>query len=252
MPERNRRRCAPTRPSERICDFSHSRVRCIAFPDHLVRVGLPHHADAGVTSQQLGSRREIQTLAAETEGLCSSRARDRAASETLMSDSSILINPPSRARGDIDARSTRHERAPLISNAEAHGGAEEMLELAPGAGLREDPDVVVLDSVRSPPDERPGAWTAVPPAGGDLRISAHNPTGAVDGIMIFPADGTPQVQIALAESGARVIVQVLLNRPVGALRRTNAQHAPPWQRDCRGKISHFAGHRRGRKNTHVR
>jgi twitching motility protein PilT len=220
MPERNAEALRTGSTSEWICDFPDlGRVRCMSFRDHRGPGGvfriMPTRA---VTSQQLGLSREIQEFAAETEGLVLVAGPRSSGKRTLMSALVDLINRTRHAHVITIEREINvvHERASsFISQREAHGGADEMLDLARIA-LREDPDVLVLESVRSA-DLMNLALDAA--ASGRLVMCgfpAHNATGAVDGIIdLFPPDARRQVQIALAQNLRGVIVQVLLNKTGG-------------------------------------
>jgi twitching motility protein PilT len=220
MPERNAEALRTGSTTEWICDFPDlGRVRCMSFRDHRGPGGvfriMPTRA---VTSQQLGLSREIQELAAEPEGLVLVAGPRSSGKRTLMSALVDLINRTRHAHVITIEREINvvHERAlSFVSQREAHGGADEMLELARGA-LREDPDVLVLESVRSA-ELMTLALDAA--ASGRLVICgfpAHNATGAVDGIIdLFPPDARRQVQIALAQNLRGVIVQVLLNKSGG-------------------------------------
>jgi twitching motility protein PilT len=220
MPERNAEALRTGATSEWICDFTDlGRVRCMSFRDHRGPGGvfriMPVRA---VTSQQLGLSREIQELAAEPEGLVLIAGPRSSGKRTLASALVDLINRTRRAHIITIEREINvvHERASsFISQREAHGGVEEMLEMA-RAALREDPDVLVLESVRSA-ELMTLALDAA--ASGRLVICgfpAHNATGAVDGIIdLFPPDSRRQVQISLAQNLRGVIVQVLLNKSGG-------------------------------------
>src|SRR5262245_56021530 len=220
MPERNAEALRRGATSEWISDFPDlGRVRCMSFRDHRGPGGvfriMPTRA---VTSQQLGLSREIQDLAAESEGLVLVAGPRSSGKRTLMSALVALINRTRHAHVITIEREINvvHERASsFISQREAHGGADEMLELAQAA-LREDPDVIVLESVRSAELMNLALDAA---ASGRLVICgfpAHNATGAVDGIIdLFPPDARRQVQIALAQNLRGVIVQVLLNKTGG-------------------------------------
>jgi twitching motility protein PilT len=220
MPERNAEALRTGATSEWICDFPDlGRVRCMSFRDHRGPGGvfriMPIRA---VTSQQLGLSREIQELAAEPEGLVLVAGPRSSGKRTLMSALVDLINRTGHAHVITIEREINvvHERAQsFISQREAHGGSEEMLELA-RAALREDPDVLVLESVRSA-ELMTLALDAA--ASGRLVIcgfTAHNATGAVDGIIdLFPPDSRRQVQFSLAQNLRGVIVQVLLNKTGG-------------------------------------
>jgi twitching motility protein PilT len=220
MPERNAESLRTGSTSEWICDFEDlGRVRCMSFRDHRGPGGvfriMPTRA---VTSQQLGLSREIQELAAESEGLVLVAGPRSSGKRTLMSALVDLINRTRHAHVIAIEREINvvHERGlSFVSQREAHGGADEMLDLA-RAALREDPDVLVLESVRSAELMNLALDAA---ASGRLVICgfpAHNATGAVDGIIdLFPPDARRQVQIALAQNLRGVIVQVLLNKTGG-------------------------------------
>jgi twitching motility protein PilT len=220
MPERNAEALRTGATSEWICDFPDlGRVRCMSFRDHRGPGGvfriMPTRA---VTSQQLGLSQEIQALASETQGLVLVAGPRSSGKRTLMSALVDLINRMRRAHIITIEREINvvHERGnSFVSQREAHGGAEEMLEVARTA-LREDPDVLVLESVRGA-ELMTLALDAA--ASGRLVICgfpAHNATGAIDAIIdLFPPDARRQVQISLAQNLRGVIVQVLLNKTAG-------------------------------------
>jgi twitching motility protein PilT len=220
MPARNAEALRTGSASEWMCDFPDlGRVRCMSFRDHRGPGGvfriMPTRA---VTSQQLGLSREIQELAAEPEGLVLVAGPRSSGKRTLTSALVDLINRTRHAHVVTIEREINvvHERvSSFISQREAHGGAAEMLDVA-RAALREDPDVLVLESVRSAELMNLALDAA---ASGRLVICgfpAHNATGAVDGIIdLFPPGARRQVQIALAQNLRGVIVQVLLNKTGG-------------------------------------
>lgn len=220
MPERNAEALRTGSTSEWICDFEDlGRVRCMSFRDHRGPGGvfriMPTRA---VTSQQLGLSAEIQELAAESEGVVLVAGPRSSGKRTLMSALVDLINRTRHAHVITIEREINivHERGlSFVSQREAHGGADVMLNLAQAA-LREDPDVLVFESVRSAELMNLALDAA---ASGRLVICgfpAHNATGAVDGIIdLFPPDARRQVQIALAQNLRGVIVQVLLNKTGG-------------------------------------
>jgi twitching motility protein PilT len=219
MPERNAEALRTGATSDWICDFSDlGRVRCMSFRDHRGPGGvfriMPTRA---VTSQQLGLSQEIQMLVAETEGLVLVTGPRSSGKRTLMSALIDLINRTRRAHIITIEREINivHERASsFVSQREAHG-PREILELA-RAALREDPDVLLLESVRGA-ELTALAFDAA--ASGRLVICglpAHSATGAIDAIIdMFPPDARRQVQISLAQNLRGVIVQVLLNKTTG-------------------------------------
>ena len=219
MPDRNAEALRTGATTEWICDFPDlGRVRCMSFRDHRGPGGvfriMPTRA---VTSQQLGLSPEIQALAGETEGLVLVAGPRSSGKRTLMSALVDLINRTRRAHIITIEREINvvHDRASsFISQREARG-AGEMIDMARVA-LREDPDVLVLESVRSA-ELMTLALDAA--ASGRLVVCglpAHNATGAIDAIIdLFPPDTRRQVQISLAQNLRGVIVQVLLNKIAG-------------------------------------
>src|SRR4029077_20284032 len=105
-----------------------------------------------------------------------------------------------------------HERGnSFISQREVRGNDDEMLAAA-RAGMRADPDVPVIEDLRTGPLMN----VALEAAAGRLVIggfSAHTATGAIDRIIdLYAPEQRPRVQFALAESLRGVIVQVLLHK----------------------------------------
>ncbi len=129
------------------------RVRCLSFRDHrgpgvIVRM-LPPRA---ISVEQLGLSKEIQALCAQPDGLvlvCGPRASGKS---TLLAAFVDLVN---RTRADhvitIERQITfAHEaRRSLVSQREVRGEARDVLA-AVRAALREDPDVLVIEELRSP------------------------------------------------------------------------------------------------------
>ena len=119
----------------------------------------------------------------------------------------------------------QHERGnSFISQREVRGSDEDVLAAA-RAALREDPDVLVIEELRT------GALMNVAleaAAAGRLVIggfTAHTATGAIDRIIdLYPPEYHRQVQMALADSLRGVVAQVLL-RKVGGGRAAGARGA---------------------------
>ena len=104
-----------------------------------------------------------------------------------------------------------HDRgSSFISQREVRGGDDEVLAAA-RAALREDPDVLVLEQIRTGPLMNVALEAA---ASGHLVIggfSAHNATETIDRILDFYApEYSRQVQLALADNLRGVVAQVLL------------------------------------------
>ncbi|HKT80886.1 MAG TPA: ATPase, T2SS/T4P/T4SS family, partial [Vicinamibacterales bacterium] len=220
MPERNAEALRTGVTSEWICDLPDvGRVRCLSFRDHRGPGGvfrmMPVRA---ITAEQLGLTREIQSLMVEPEGLVLVAGPRASGKRTLMSAFVDLIN---RTRRDhvisIETEiNVVHERnGSFISQREVRGGAEEMYAAARGA-LREDPDVLVLEEVRTAALMNVALEAA---ASGQLVIAgfpAHDATGAVDRIIdLYPSEYRRQVQLSLAQNLRGVISQVLLRKRGG-------------------------------------
>jgi twitching motility protein PilT len=220
MPERSAEALRTGVASEWICDLPDvGRVRCMSFRDHRGPGGvfrmMPSRA---VTADQLGLSREIQALAIEPEGLLLVSGPRSSGKRTLMSALIDLIN---RTRRDhvisIESEiNVVHERnGSFISQREVRGGIEEMVAVA-RAALREDPDILVLEELRSPALMN----LALDAAGsGQLVIGgfpAHDAPGAVDRIIdLYPPEYRRQVQLSLAQNLRGVVAQVLLRKNGG-------------------------------------
>jgi twitching motility protein PilT len=171
-----------------------------------------------ITADQLGLSREIQALAIEPEGLVLVAGPRSSGKRTLMSGFVDLIN---RTRRDhvITVESeinVVHERiGSFISQREVRGSSDEMLAVA-RAALREDPDVLVLEEVRTAGLMNLALDAA---ASGQLVIGgfpAHNASGAVDRIIdLYPPEYRRQVQLSLAQNLRGVVAQVLLRKTTG-------------------------------------
>jgi twitching motility protein PilT len=106
-----------------------------------------------------------------------------------------------------------HERGQsFISQREIRGNDDDLLAAARGA-LREDPDVMVIEDLRTGPLMNVALEAA---ASGRLVVagfSAHTATGAIDRIIdLYAPENRRQVQLALADSLRGVIVQTLLRK----------------------------------------
>jgi twitching motility protein PilT len=220
MPERNAEALRTGVASEWICDLPEvGRIRCMSFRDHRGPGGvfrmMPVRA---VTCEQLGLSREVQALAMEPEGLVLVSGPRSSGKRTLMSALVDLIN---RTRRDhvitIETEiNIVHERnGSFISQREVRGGSDDMVAIA-RAALREDPDVLVLEEVRT----APLMDLALDAAGsGQLVIGgfpARNATGAVDRIIdLYLSEHRRQVQLSLAQNLRGVVAQVLLRKTAG-------------------------------------
>ena len=220
MPERNAEALRTGLTTEWICDVPDvGRVRCMSFRDHLGPGGVFRMMPVRtVTADQLGLSREIQSLAIEPEGLVLVAGPRSSGKRTLMSALVDLVN---RTRRDhvitIETEiNVAHDRVgSLVSQREVRGGRDEMLTIA-RAALREDPDVLVLEDVRTAGLMNLALDAA---SSGQLVIGgfpAHNATSAVDRIIdLYPPEYRRQAQLSLAQNLRGVVAQVLLRKITG-------------------------------------
>ena len=168
-----------------------------------------------VSAEQLGLPTQVQALAIEPEGLVLIAGPRSSGKRTMMSAFVDLMNRTRRDHVITIEReiNIQHERGnSFISQREVRGSDDDMLAAA-RAAMREDPDVLVIEELRT------GALMNVAleaAAAGRLVIggfSAHTATGAIDRIIdLYAPEYRRQVQMALADSLRGVIVQVLLRK----------------------------------------
>jgi twitching motility protein PilT len=171
-----------------------------------------------VSVDHLGLGREVQSLAHEPEGLVLVVGLRSSGKRTIISALVDLINRTRRAHVITIEREVNivHDRgSALISQREVRGDDDEVLAAARLA-IREDPDVLVLEQIRTGPLMNVAFEAA---ASGHLVIggfSAHNTTEAIDRILdLYAPEYSRQVQLALAENLRGVVAQVLLPRTGG-------------------------------------
>ncbi|HEV8347782.1 MAG TPA: ATPase, T2SS/T4P/T4SS family [Vicinamibacterales bacterium] len=220
MPERSHEALRTGATTEWIVDIEDvGRVRCMSFRDHHGPGGIFRLMPMrSVSVDQLGLPREIQALAIEPEGLVLVAGPRSSGKRTLMAAYVDLIN---RSRRDHVITIEReinivHERGhSFVSQREVRGNDDDLLAAA-RAALREDPDVLVIEDLRT------GALMNVAleaSASGRLVIggfSAHTAAAAIDRIIdLYAPEDRRQVQLALADNLRGVIVQVLLHKTGG-------------------------------------
>jgi twitching motility protein PilT len=195
------------------------RIRCQSFRDHRGPGGIFRMiSNRPTTAEQLGLAREIQSLCAEPEGLILVAGPRASGKSTLVTAMVDLIN---RTRNDYvvtietQVKSVHESRGCLISQREVRGGNEDMAVVVRGA-LRENPDVLVIEDMRSPEVIRL-ALEAM--EAGHLvigAVSAHGATTAIGKILDqAPEERRGQMRLALAEGLRGVVSQVLLRKSVG-------------------------------------
>ncbi len=206
--------------TEWICDVPEvGRVRCMSFRDHRGPGGIFRMLPARALSvEQLGLSPAIQGLCGESEGLVLVAGPRSSGKSTLIAAFVDLIN---RTRADhVITLETQimfvHEsRRSFVSQREWRERGEEMAAAA-RAALREDPDVLVIDDLRSP-----DLVSAALDAAGSGRLvfaalPAAGATAAVERVIDqFPLERRAQAQTALAASLRAVVAQVLVRKVGG-------------------------------------
>jgi twitching motility protein PilT len=195
------------------------RVRITTFRDYRGPGALLRMIQARATSaDQLGLVREIQALATEPEGLVIVTGPRASGKSTLVSAFVDLIN---RQRNDYvitlegQIRLVHESRGSLISQRELRGSASEVVTAA-RAALRENPDVLVIEDLRSPDVLQ----VALDAAGSGLlvfvSVTAASATAALERLVdLCPSDQRRNVRAALAEHLRGVVAQVLLRKAGG-------------------------------------
>jgi twitching motility protein PilT len=220
MPDRSHETLRTGATTEWICDIEDiGRVRCMSFSDHRGPGGVFRLMPVrSVSVDQLGLAREIQSLAIEPEGLVLVAGSRSSGKRTLISALVDLINRTRRDHVITIEREVNvvHDRgSSFISQREVRGGDDEVLAAA-RAALREDPDVLVLEQIRTGLLMNVALEAA---ASGHLVVggfSAHNATESVDRILdLYAPEHARQVQLALADNLRGVVAQVLLRKTGG-------------------------------------
>jgi twitching motility protein PilT len=158
------------------------RVRGMSFRDHRGQGGIFRMLPASALSvDQLGLSREIQALCRESEGLVLVTGPRSSGKSTLISAFVDLIN---RSRADHvitlegQIRFVHESRRSLVSQRELRGNTE-AIAAAARAALREDPDVLVIEDVRS------------------AEVMAVALDAAESGRLVFGALSAPSTAVAL-------------------------------------------------------
>jgi len=195
------------------------RVRCVSFRDHRGPGGVFRIIPARVVSaEQLGLSREIQALCTEPEGLVLVAGPRSSGKSTLIA---AFVDQINRTRGEhvitIENRvKVVHEsRMALVSQREVRGDTDALVG-AIRTALRESPDVLVIEDLRTPEVVAEALGAA---AAGHLvigGIAAHGATTALERIVEqTPAERRGAIQALLAESLRGVVGQVLLRKTGG-------------------------------------
>ena len=191
------------------------RVRCVAFRDHrgpgLIFRMVPARA---ISADQLGLSAEVQALCSEADGLILVTGSRASGKSTLLTSFVDLIN---RTRSDhiITLESQidfihEHKRS-FISQREVRG--EEAMVAAARAGCREEPDVLIIEDLRT---QELAALALDAAESGRLVFASvpgvSTPSALERLIELFPAERREKIQASLAGTLRGIISQVLLRK----------------------------------------
>jgi twitching motility protein PilT len=195
------------------------RVRCVSFRDQrgpgaVFRL-IPTRL---ISADQLGLSRDIQALCGEREGLILVAGPRLSGKSTLISAFVDLIN---RSRSDYvisletEIKFVHENRRAIVSQREVRGEPDAMLSGA-RAALRENPDVLVVDDLKTH-DLVAVALDAA--ESGHLvigSVTAHTTSTAIGRLIeTAPYERQTQVALSLSEALRGAVAQVLLRKSGG-------------------------------------
>jgi twitching motility protein PilT len=195
------------------------RVRCVTFRDQrgpgaVFRL-IPTRL---MSADQLGLSRDIQSLCGEREGLVLVAGPRLSGKSTLISAFVDLIN---RTRSDYiisletEIKFVHDNRRAMVSQRESRGDPETMLQGA-RAALRENPDVLVIDDLKTPELVAVALDAA---ESGHLvlgSVTAHTTSAAIGRLIETAAcERQTQVALSLSECLRGAVAQVLLRKAGG-------------------------------------
>jgi twitching motility protein PilT len=205
---------------EWLCDIPEiGRVRCVTFRDHrgpgvLFRM-IPPRA---ISADQLALTPEVQALCQQSDGLVLVAGARASGKSTLLNAFVDLIN---RTRSDhvITVESqigfVHESRKSFISQRETRGDAELAASIV-RAALREDPDVMMIEELKSA--ELVSAALDAAESGRLVLASvpAASTVSALERVIeLLPAERRVKGRTALATSLRGVVAQLLLRRATG-------------------------------------
>lgn len=207
-------------PGEWMTDVPEvGRVRCVTFREHrgpgVIFRMIPPRA---ISADQLGLPAEVQALCGQPDGLVLVTGARASGKSTLLSAFVDLIN---RTRSDhvITVESqinfVHESRKSFVSQREVRGDAE-AAAAAVRSAFREDPDVLVIEDLRTAEIVSVAIEAA---ESGRLvlgSLSAPNTIAAIERLVeLFSPERRVQVQTAMAGALRGVVAQVLLRKMKG-------------------------------------
>ena len=206
--------------AEWLCDLPDvGRVRCLSFRDQRGPGAVFRLIPTRLTTvDQLGLPRDIQALCAESDGLVLVTGPRMSGKSTLTSALVDLIN---RTRAsylislESEIKFLHQNRKAIVSQREVRSDPDAMLTQA-RAALRENPDVLVIDDLKTP---ELAALALDAADSGHLVIATMTAptTGAAVARLIdsVPFDRQTQAALTLSESLRAAVAQVLLRKAGG-------------------------------------
>jgi twitching motility protein PilT len=195
------------------------RILCTTFRDFRGPGALFQMISAKAASaDQLGLSRDMQALSTESEGLVVVAGPRASGKSTLIAAFMDLVN---RSRSDYvitlerQIRLVHDNRSSTVSQREIRGSSEEVVAQARLA-MRENPDVLVIEDIRSPEVLQ----VALDAAGSGvlvfISVTAPSAAAAVERLLdMVPVERRGPVQALLSETLRGVVSQVLLRKTGG-------------------------------------
>jgi twitching motility protein PilT len=192
------------------------RVRCMTFRDHrgpgLIFRMVPQRA---ISADQLGLPAEVQALCSEADGLVLVAGGRGSGRSTLLTSFVDLINR-TRSEHVITAESQiefLHEnKRSFISQREVRGDADAMAA-AVRAAAREEPDVLIIEDLRTPELVTLALEGAQAGRLVFASVPAPSAVSAIERMIeMFPAERREKAQVLLASVLRGVVSQVLLRK----------------------------------------
>jgi twitching motility protein PilT len=220
MPDRSAEASRGGTAAEWMCEVADvGRVRCVTFRDHRGPGGVLRIMPVRpATAEEIGLSRDMQALAHEPSGLVLVVGPRDSGKRTLLSALVDLINrsrPVHVVTIEREINVFHDQRAAFVSQREVLGGVDELLAVA-RRSLREDPDVLVLEDLRSPELIELALDAA---ASGHLVVGGYPAPSASMAIHhvvdLFPVERRAGIQLSLGQSLRGVIAQVLLRKTGG-------------------------------------
>jgi twitching motility protein PilT len=209
-------------PVEWLCDVPEvGRVRCLTFKDHrgpgVLFHMFPQRAIAGEGEHQ-GLPADVRALCQQSDGLVLVAGGRATGKSTLLN---AFVDQINRSRSDhiitIESQIgfVHESRRSFVSQRETRGDAE----LAAGfikSALHEDPDVMVIEDLKTPESVAAAIEAAESGRLVLASIQASSSIGALERMIeLFPPERQSKIRASLANTLRGVVAQVLLRRVKG-------------------------------------